>query len=61
MPSRAYEYRRRAQQCLEIAGTLRDHKSRAALSHMAHAWLRLADMVAPEQQQQQQQQTQPNS
>ena len=63
MPSNAYEYRRRAQQCLEMASTLRDHKSRAALSHMAQAWLRLADMAAPEQQQQQQQQqqTQPNS
>lgn len=41
--SRADEYRRRAQQCLETAGAFRDPEARVALSHMAQAWLRLAD------------------
>jgi hypothetical protein len=41
--SKADEYRRRAQQWLEMAGTFRDHEARATLSHMAQAWLRLAD------------------
>ena len=41
--SRADEYRRRAQQCLEMAGTFRDRESRATLAHMAKVWLRLAD------------------
>ena len=43
MASRADEYRKRAQQCLEMAGTFRDHKARVALSHMAQVWLALAD------------------
>jgi hypothetical protein len=43
MASRADKYRRRAQQCLEMAGTFQDRKSQAALSHMAQAWLRLAE------------------
>ena len=43
MASRADEYRQRAQQCLEMAGTFRDHKARVALSHMAQVWLALAD------------------
>ena len=38
------EYRRRAQQCLKLAGTLGDRKARATLRYMAEAWLRLADM-----------------
>jgi hypothetical protein len=51
-----------------MAGTFRDSDRRTALSHMAQACLRLADMAAPEQkrrsiqqqqQQQQQQQAQP--
>ena len=60
MASRADEYRRRAQQCLEMAGTFRDGKARIALSHMAEVWLRLADNgqdakgVRPSVQQQQQ-------
>jgi hypothetical protein len=59
---RAYEYRLRAQQCLELARTFGDRGTRASLTHMAHAWLRLADIAAPEQKrpvQQQQQQTHP--
>ena len=41
--SRADEYRRRAQRCLEMAGTFRDPEARVTLSHMAQVWLRLAD------------------
>jgi len=41
--SRADEYRRRAHQCLEMAGAFRDREARSALSHMAEVWLRLAD------------------
>jgi hypothetical protein len=48
--SRADEYRRRAQQCLEMAATFRDRDARVALSHMAQVWLRLAqrnDLMPP--------------
>jgi hypothetical protein len=41
--SRADEYRRRAQQCLEMAGAFRDLKAWATLAYMAEVWLRLAD------------------
>jgi hypothetical protein len=41
--SRADEYRRRAQECLEIAPTFRDYQSRNILLQMAQVWLRLAD------------------
>src|SRR5262249_51518555 len=41
--SRSDEYRGRAQQCLEMAGTSRDREARASLTHMAQVWLRLAD------------------
>ena len=43
MASRADEYRRRAQQCLDMAGTFRNHDSRVTLAHMAQVWLRLAN------------------
>ena len=59
--SRADEYRRRAQQCLEMAGTFRDRETRIVLSHMAEVWLRLAERNVPKQTQpalQQQQQIQ---
>jgi hypothetical protein len=57
--SRAYEYRQRAQQCLEMARTFGDRNARATLSHMAQSWLRLADIEQKRSVQQQQQQTQP--
>ena len=41
--SRADEYRRRAQQCLEMAQTFRDRDARGSLCYMAEVWLRLAD------------------
>jgi len=63
--SRADEYRRRAQQCLEMARTFGDRDARVTLAHMAQAWLRLADTTAPEQKKrpivQQQQQVQPKN
>jgi hypothetical protein len=37
------EYRRFAQECIEIAKTVQDERSRALLVHMAQVWLRLAD------------------
>jgi hypothetical protein len=37
------EYRRRAQECLEIAPTFRNYQSRNILLQMAQVWLRLAD------------------
>ena len=37
------EYRRRAQECLEIAPTFRNDQSRNVLLQMAQVWLRLAD------------------
>ena len=58
--SRAVEYRRRAQQCLEMARMFGDRNARVILSHMAQAWLRLADncqdarKVRPAMRQQQQ-------
>jgi hypothetical protein len=62
LASRADEYRRRARPCLEMARTFGDRDARIILSHMAQAWLRLADMTASEQRRpivQQQQQLQP--
>jgi len=41
--SRADEYRRRAQRCLEIAGAFKDLEAWNALARMAEVWLRLAD------------------
>jgi len=41
--SRADEYRRRAQQCLEMAGAFRDLEAWTALVRMAEVLLRLAD------------------
>jgi hypothetical protein len=41
--SRADEYRRRAQECLEIAPTFSNYQSRNILLYMAQVWLRLAD------------------
>src|SRR5262249_51361420 len=65
--SRADEYRRRAQQCLEMARTFGDQGARVTLAHMAQAWLRVADnyqdakKVRPAMQQQQQIQPKDNS
>ncbi len=37
------EYRRFAQECLEMSKTVQDERSRAVLIHMAQVWLRLAE------------------
>ena len=37
------EYRRFAQECLEIAETMEDEQSRASMIHMAQVWFRLAE------------------
>src|SRR5262249_11959069 len=58
--SRADEYRRRAQQCLEMARTFGDRDVRGSLCYMAEVWLKLADRyqdadeLRPAMQQQQQ-------
>ena len=62
LASRADEYRRRAQECLEMARTFGDYDAQVTLAHIARAWLRLADTIARERAQplaQQQQQIQP--
>jgi hypothetical protein len=41
--SRADEYRRHAQECLEIAPTFNNYQSRNILLQMSQVWLRLAD------------------
>ena len=42
MSSKAGGYRRRARECLEIAGTFRDGRRRSILLQMAQVWQRLA-------------------
>ncbi len=37
------DYRRCARECVELLRAVTDEKTRAILSHMAQAWLRLAD------------------
>jgi hypothetical protein len=37
------EYRRFANECLELAGTFRSPEAQAVLLHMAQVWMRLAD------------------
>ena len=59
--NRTPEYRRRAQQCLEMAGTFREREARATLSHMAEVWLRLAERQPTQPVFQQQQQIQPKN
>ena len=41
--SRGDQYRRRAQECLEIASTFRNDHSRSVLLQMAQVWQRLAE------------------
>ncbi len=37
------DYRRYARECMELLRAVTDEKTKAALSHMAQVWLRLAD------------------
>ena len=68
--ARAEQYRRRAQECLDLARKISLERGRAVILHMAQSWLRLAEqqetqeeiMPPPADQPQaaqQQQQTQP--
>ena len=43
MESRAEEYRRRAERCLEMGPTFHNPQARDVLLQMAHVWLRLSD------------------
>jgi hypothetical protein len=45
--SKADDYRRLAAECLTMAGTNIDRRSREALLHMAEVWIKLADEDAP--------------
>ena len=42
---RSEEYRRFAQECLDMARTAEDERSRAVLIQMAQVWLRLAQAL----------------
>lgn len=41
------EYRRFAQECLEMSKTVHDERARAVLIHMAQVWLQLAEQEKP--------------
>jgi hypothetical protein len=41
--SKAEKYQRFAQECMELARTVKDAESRAVLLHMAQVWVRLAE------------------
>ncbi len=41
--ARSEDYRRFAQECLEMARTAEDPQARASLLHMAQVWFRLAE------------------
>jgi hypothetical protein len=45
------EYRRFAQECLEMSKTVKDERSRAVLIQMAQVWFRLAEEKLSEDQQ----------
>jgi hypothetical protein len=49
------EYRRYAQECLELASNLRVPRARAALQHMAHVWVRLAQEAETQRRQEEDQ------
>ena len=70
--TRAEEYRRRAQECFDLARKISLERDRAVVLHMAQSWLRLAEQQEtqeeimpppavdqPQAAAQQQQQTQP--
>ena len=40
------EFRRRAQECMELAQTARTSEQRVMLQHIASTWVRLADDAA---------------
>ena len=42
-PSKDADYRKRAEECVELAQTVRTPEQRTMLLHIAETWLRLAD------------------
>jgi Tfp pilus assembly protein PilX len=48
-PARAEEYRRRAQECLDLARKISLERERAIILDMAQSWLRLAEQEAQEE------------
>ncbi len=46
---RSEQYRRFAAECMEMASTIENERSRAALIHMAQVWLRLAEAIKPDE------------
>ena len=58
--ARMEEYRRKAQECLELARKISLERERAIILDMAQSWLRLAEQQETLQQPQQQQQVQPH-
>jgi len=54
------EYRRKAQECLELARKISLERERAIVLEIAQSWLRLAEQQETLQQPQQQQQVQPH-
>jgi len=58
--ARMEEYRRKAQECLELARKISLERERAIVLEIAQSWLRLAEQQETLQQPQQQQQVQPH-
>ena len=54
------EYRRKAQECLQLARKISLERERAIVLEIAQSWLRLAEQQETLQQPQQQQQVQPH-
>ncbi len=46
---RSEQYWRFAAECMEMASTVENERSRAALIHMAQVWLRLAEAIKPDE------------
>jgi hypothetical protein len=44
--ARSEQYRRFAQECLEMARNTQDERARASLIQMAQVWFRLADQTS---------------
>ena len=58
--ARMEEYRRKAQECLELARKISLERERAIVLEIAQSWLRLAEQQETLQQPQQQEQVQPH-
>jgi hypothetical protein len=45
--ARTTDYRKRAEECVQLAQTVRTSEQRTMLLHIAETWLRLADDAVP--------------